>query len=169
MLKIAEEVVQNPEVSFVICSSRKNPANPELGEKIQALACKYPNFCIAWGIDKVTYYRMLARASVQLNTSLQDYVSWTLLEALSFGCQPVYPDYRSFPEILPKVHLYRPWSVKDAVDKICQKLACKDSLDTRRMDALLRVADVGRLLVPRLILHPSKQDVNVYEACNYKP
>lgn len=49
---------------------------------------------------KPDYYRILASSRVQFNCSSQDWVSFTLLEALTFGCLPLYPNYRSFPEAL---------------------------------------------------------------------
>ena len=32
--------------------------------------------------------------------ALQDYVSWTVIEATAFGADIVYPNFRSFPEFI---------------------------------------------------------------------
>jgi hypothetical protein len=49
-------------------------------------------------LSKKEYYEYLLRASVQVSCSLQDWTSFCLLEAVTFGCCPLYPNYRSFPE-----------------------------------------------------------------------
>jgi hypothetical protein len=47
-------------------------------------------------------------------------VSFTLLEALTAGCYPIYPDWRSFPETFGpgSPHLYADRNVDAAVDAI---------------------------------------------------
>ncbi len=54
--------------------------------------------------SKADYYNALMKAKVQFNCAHQDWVSWTLLEALTFKCNPVYPIHRDFPAELE----YRP-------------------------------------------------------------
>lgn len=65
--------------------------------------------------DKDAYYQLLARAAVQFNCSLQDYVSWTLLEATALGCDIAYPNFRSFPECVSPLRLYKAFDVDHAV------------------------------------------------------
>lgn len=71
-------------------------------------------------MSKEGYYRLLLDSKVQFNCALQDWVSFTLLEAVTFGCFPVYPMRRSFPQALQHVpeFLYRPGDVDDAIDRI---------------------------------------------------
>jgi hypothetical protein len=54
------------------------------------------------------------------NCALQDWVSNTVSEADSLGCNVLYPAYRSFPETFSNDHtrLYVPWSIEDAMDKL---------------------------------------------------
>jgi hypothetical protein len=39
----------------------------------------------------------LSKAKVQFNCAHQDWVSWTLLEAITFKCLPLYPIWKDFP------------------------------------------------------------------------
>jgi hypothetical protein len=54
------------------------------------------------------------------NCALQDWVSNTVSEADSLGCNVLYPAYRSFPETFANDHsrLYVPWSIEDALNKL---------------------------------------------------
>ncbi len=72
------------------------------------------------GCDKPAYYGVLAASKVQFNCALQDWVSFTLLEALTFGCHPLYPNHRSFPAVFnyDQAHLYIPFYVDDASHRL---------------------------------------------------
>jgi hypothetical protein len=72
------------------------------------------------GLTKGEYYSILTRCRVQFNSALQDWVSYTLLEALTYGCLPLYPNHRSFPEALnhSDEFLYRPLDIDDANRKL---------------------------------------------------
>lgn len=50
-------------------------------------------------LSRSDYFGYLRQAKMQLNTSRQDWVSFTLLDALTCGCYPMYPAHRSFPEV----------------------------------------------------------------------
>ena len=62
-------------------------------------------------MSKSDYYDLLNRASIQFNSALQDYVSFTLLEASTYMCDVVYPRFKSFPECVPSNRLYDPFDV----------------------------------------------------------
>lgn len=51
------------------------------------------------GLTRQQYFNYLKGCKAQVNTSLQDWVSFTLLDSLCAGCIPVYPNQRSFPEV----------------------------------------------------------------------
>ena len=55
------------------------------------------NFAIIDTSNKDEYYRALGSAAVQFNCAIQDWVSWTLIEAVTFGCKPLYPRWKDFP------------------------------------------------------------------------
>jgi hypothetical protein len=76
-------------------------------------------------LDKNDYYNLLADSRVLFNCALQDWVSNTVSEADSLGCNVLYPAYRSFPETFANdaERLYIPWSLDDAIRKLMPLLA----------------------------------------------
>jgi glycosyltransferase involved in cell wall biosynthesis len=68
--------------------------------------------------SKQDYYHTLLESKFQFNCAHQDYISWTLLEAITCGCIPIYPNYLSFPEFLPDHYMYDKGDIGDAVNLI---------------------------------------------------
>jgi hypothetical protein len=71
-------------------------------------------------ISKNEYYAHLNNTRVLFNCALQDWVSNTVSEADTLGCNVLYPAYRSFPETFANDpnRLYVPWSIDDAYHKL---------------------------------------------------
>jgi hypothetical protein len=71
-------------------------------------------------LNKNDYYNLLNDSRVLFNCALQDWVSNTVSEADTLGCNVLYPAYRSFPETFANDHerLYIPWSLDDAILKL---------------------------------------------------
>ena len=71
-------------------------------------------------ISKNEYYYHLNNTRVLFNCALQDWVSNTVSEADTIGCNVLYPAYRSFPETFANDpnRLYIPWSIDDAYHKM---------------------------------------------------
>ena len=71
-------------------------------------------------LEKNDYYALLNDTRVLFNCALQDWVSNTVSEADTLGCNVLYPAYRSFPETFANDHsrLYVPWSLDDAMTKL---------------------------------------------------
>jgi len=71
-------------------------------------------------LEKNDYYTMLNDTRVLFNCALQDWVSNTVSEADTLGCNVLYPAYRSFPETFSNDpnRLYIPWSIDDAMTKL---------------------------------------------------
>ena len=71
-------------------------------------------------ITKNDYYAYLNDTRVLFNCALQDWVSNTVSEADTLGCNVLYPAYRSFPETFSNDpnRLYVPWSIDDAYHKM---------------------------------------------------
>jgi hypothetical protein len=71
-------------------------------------------------ISKNDYYAHLNNTRVLFNCALQDWVSNTVSEADTLGCNVLYPAYRSFPETFANDpdRLYIPWSIDDAFVKL---------------------------------------------------
>lgn len=75
-------------------------------------------------LNKNQYYEILNNSRVLFNCALQDWVSNTVSEADTLGCNVVYPAYRSFPETFANdaERLYIPWSIDDAYSKVSDNL-----------------------------------------------
>jgi hypothetical protein len=71
-------------------------------------------------LAKNDYYNLLNDSRVLFNCALQDWVSNTVSEADTLGCNVLYPAYRSFPETFSNDpdRLYVPWSLEDAIAKL---------------------------------------------------
>ena len=71
-------------------------------------------------LSKNQYYELLNDTRVLFNCALQDWVSNTVSEADTLGCNVLYPAYRSFPETFANDpnRLYVPWSIDDAYHKM---------------------------------------------------
>jgi hypothetical protein len=71
-------------------------------------------------LEKNDYYNLLNDTRVLFNCALQDWVSNTVSEADTLGCNVLYPAYRSFPETFANdaSRLYVPWSLDDAIEKL---------------------------------------------------
>ena len=71
-------------------------------------------------LSKNEYYALLNDTRVLFNCALQDWVSNTVSEADTLGCNVLYPAYRSFPETFANDpdRLYVPWSIDDAYTKL---------------------------------------------------
>jgi glycosyltransferase involved in cell wall biosynthesis len=114
-------------IKFVVTTSsptlRSN--DPKLLSLLRSMINKYPqNIILKEGLTKKEYYAELLRSKVQFNCADQDFVSFTLLEAATCGCAPVYPYYLSFPESLNfNTHqLYAKNDLVDAVNHITSNL-----------------------------------------------
>jgi hypothetical protein len=71
-------------------------------------------------LTKNEYYALVNDSRVLFNCALQDWVSNTVSEADTLGCNVLYPAYRSFPETFADDpnRLYVPWSIDDAFTKL---------------------------------------------------
>jgi hypothetical protein len=71
-------------------------------------------------LKKNNYYDIVNNSRVMFNCALQDWVSNTVSEADTLGCNVLYPAYRSFPETFANdpERLYIPWSIEDAYNKL---------------------------------------------------
>jgi glycosyltransferase involved in cell wall biosynthesis len=128
-LRLVEEL---PELNCAICTG--HPTLKGTDSKAVRHAKKLQekgNLTIFENCKKPDYYRVLAESKVQVNTSLQDWVSFTLLEALTFGCLPLYPAWRSFPETLMyrEEFLYNPDFFESLAHKLTVLLDSKGPKD----------------------------------------
>ena len=97
--------------------------NPEYVERARRMEAE-GRLKIFDNISKNEYYAHLNDTRVLFNCALQDWVSNTVSEADTLGCNVIYPAYRSFPETFANDpnRLYIPWSIDDAYHKMCNLL-----------------------------------------------
>jgi hypothetical protein len=93
--------------------------NPEYIERARRMEAE-GKIKIYDNLKKDEYYALVNDTRVLFNCALQDWVSNTVSEADTLGCNVLYPAYRSFPESFANDsdRLYIPWSLEDAYDKL---------------------------------------------------
>jgi hypothetical protein len=93
--------------------------NPRYLDRARAMAAA-GKLKIYEDLKKNDYYLLLNDSRVLFNCALQDWVSNTVSEADTLGCNVLYPAYRSFPETFANDpdRLYVPWSIQDAMSKL---------------------------------------------------
>lgn len=113
-----------PEIRFKLVNPRKDrpiTSNQKVLERLNKILSKEnSNLSLIDTSSKTRYYEELAGSLVQFNCAHQDWVSWTLLEAVTFGCRPLYPIWKDFPYELRdnQNFLYRKRDLNDCVDKL---------------------------------------------------
>ena len=113
-----------PAVEFVILSGSKLRSNNESYMARTRNLQQQGLLKIYEDLEKNDYYNLLNDTRVLFNCALQDWVSNTVSEADTLGCNVLYPAYRSFPESFANDHtrLYVPWSIDDAINKLATLL-----------------------------------------------
>lgn len=165
MLEVAKRfLARNKEYVWNVTTSGKSFKSmlPGVIEAMEALAAEQPRFQLLSNLTKEEYYQELATAKLQFNSSLQDYVSWTVLESTAFGCDVVFPNFRSFPEFIPENRLYRPFDVDDAIDtleRVCVGWGQKYKFAT--------ISDIGRQMEAYIIANDITQEINVWHESEY--
>lgn len=138
---------------------------PGVIEAMEALSAKQPRFKLLSGLSKEEYYTELAEATIQFNSSLQDYVSWTVLESMTFGCTPVFPNFRSFPELITDKYMYSAFDVDDAL-RILNYASYVPYLGKN----LPVISDLGRLMEAYIVANGIDHEINIwheYEYCKH--
>jgi len=72
---------------------------------------------------KEQYLTRLSACRVHFNCALQDWVSYTLLDASTMGVPSVVPAFRSFLEFMPASQTYRPWDASHAAEVVMKTAA----------------------------------------------
>lgn len=162
MLQVAERFLKSyPDWTWHVTTSGKQLRSnlPEVVQDVRDFASRHDRFVISEGLTKSAYYRALDEAAIQFNCSSQDYVSWTLLEAVIFGCDIAYPAFRSFPECVPSNRLYAPSDLEDAMEVLGQ---CVEM--PLRHKWIAEVCDRGRIQEAAIIHQASPQapELNVW-------
>lgn len=109
-----------PEVEFAVFSGGKLKSNNDSYMQRTRSMQECGLLKVYEDLEKNDYYNLLNDSRVLFNCALQDWVSNTVSEADSLGCNVLYPAYRSFPESFSNdpERLYIPWSLDDALKKL---------------------------------------------------
>lgn len=165
MLKVAEKFLnQKPDFEWHVTTSGKEFRSmlPGVIDAMYALAKRQPRFKLMKGLTKEEYYLELATCRIQFNSSLQDYVSWTVIEATAFGADIVYPNFRSFPEFVDEDRMYKPFDVDSAIDVI------HDALDNPKTHYdIVDTSDLGRQMEGYIIANDYDKELCIWHEKEY--
>lgn len=161
LARIVEWVCDYTDWKFIITTSGKEFRSNLLGvvEMFQELEERYVNFEMLSDLSKTEYYTKMAESKIVLNTSLQDYVSWTSIEAHTFGCNFLAPNFRSFGDFCDQNKTYFPFDFESAISKLSIMTTSNESTIIRNLSG---ISDLGRRLVARIICNPINYEVNIW-------
>jgi len=174
MLAVAEKFLNEYEDwTWNVTTSGKSFKSmvPGVIEAMEALAIKQPRFKLLSNLTKEEYYTELATSKIQFNCSLQDYVSWTVLESVAYGCDVIFPNFRSFPEFIPEHKLYMPFDVNSAYDALKTNVMwSSNDVKHKQLYNFPDLADLGRRMEGYIVANDITQELNVWhekEYCEY--
>ena len=165
MMEVAKEFLkQKPDFEWHVTTSGKEFRSmlPGVIDALNKLAKEEPRFKLLNGLTKEEYYTELATCRIQFNSALQDYVSWTVIEATAFGADIVYPNFRSFPEFIDSDRMYKPFNVESAIDTL------HDVLDAPKTHYdIVDTSDLGRQMEGYIIANDYDKEICVWHEKEY--
>jgi glycosyltransferase involved in cell wall biosynthesis len=165
MMEVAKEFLkQKPDFEWHVTTSGKEFRSmlPGVIDALNKLAKEEPRFKLLNGLTKEEYYTELATCRIQFNSALQDYVSWTVIEATAFGADIVYPNFRSFPEFIDSDRMYKPFDVQSAIDTL------HDVLDAPKTHYdIVDTSDLGRQMEGYIIANDYDKEICVWHEKEY--
>ena len=136
---------------------------PGFVDYMKKVAKNNPRLILKSKLTKEEYYLEVLKSKVQFNSALQDYVSWTLIESTMLDCDVCYPNFRSFPEILPADRMYRAFDVDSAVEVLETAIH-----NPRKHPNVSTISDIGRQLEAYIMLNDvGDQEFNVWAETEY--
>lgn len=161
MLRVAENFLQeHPDWEWHCCASSnsiRSNISEDFIDEMFSIAEFEPRFKICSGLSKTDYYNKLAESKIIFNSALQDYVSWTILEATTFLCDVVYPDFRSFSEFVAKDRLYRPFDVGSALDIFNAAI-----INPNHYHNYPYISDMGRKMEAFIMVNDITEEFNIW-------
>ena len=165
MMEVAKEFLkQKPDFEWHVTTSGKEFRSmlPGAIDALNKLAEEEPRFKLLNGLTKEEYYTELATCKIQFNSALQDYVSWTVIEATAFGADIVYPNFRSFPEFVDSDRMYKAFDVESAIDTIHDVL---ENIKTHY--DIVDTSDLGRQMEGYIIANDYDKEICVWHEREY--
>ena len=165
MMEVAREFLnEHPDWEWHVTTSGKEFKSmlPGVIESLNTLAKENTRFKLLDDLTKKEYYTELATCSIQFNTALQDYVSWTVIEATIFGADIVYPNFRSFPEFIDDDRLYKAFDVDNALTVL------ENTMDSLKIhDYIGDTSDLGRQMEAYIVSNKINNEINVWHELDY--
>lgn len=165
MMKVAKEFLnKHKDWKWVFTSSAKELRSNDqfIVDAIKELDETEGRFIVKTDMTKHGYYDLLNRASIQFNSALQDYVSFTLLEASTYMCDVVYPRFKSFPECVPSNRLYDPFDVGSALEVL------EDSIrEPQSHYNIAKLSSLGCVMDAYIIKNGIDREVNIWNESEY--
>jgi glycosyltransferase involved in cell wall biosynthesis len=165
MMSVAERfLLENPDWEWHITTSGREIRSmlPGVIEMLYELSDRQPRFKILTNLTKTEYYTELATCKIQFNSSLQDYVSWTVIESTIFGADIVFPNFRSFPEFIDSDRLYKPFDIDSAIERLCYVMH-----NLKPHHNIGELSDLGRLIEGYIICNGIDVELNVWHEAEY--
>jgi glycosyltransferase involved in cell wall biosynthesis len=124
-------------------------------------AAKEPRFKLLEGLTKEEYYEELASNAIIFNSSLQDWVSFTIVEGTAFGIDVVYPNFRGFPEQVPADRMYTPFDINSAV-KVLNETAYDVYYGGSTNYGIVERSDLGRRIEAWIVANNPDFELNIW-------
>ena len=165
MMEVVKRFLKNNEEwewTFTTSAKELRSNDQFIIDAIKKLVRTVPRFNIETNMSKRDYYHLLSQASIQFNSALQDYVSFTVLEATSYGCDIVYPRFKSFPECVPADRLYDPFDVDSAL-----KVLESSIKEPHSHFNIPKLSSLGCLMDAYIIKNGIDREVNIWNESEY--
>lgn len=157
---------QNLGWEWVITTSGKEFRSnlPGVVEMFENYSKNNPRLKLLNDLSKEEYYQTIAESKIMFNSSLQDYVSWTSIEAHTFETRFICPNFRSFPDFCNKNLMYRPFDVNSAVNLLNKSVTDKSQSICRDLS---NISDLGRNLEAFIIVNGIDNEINIWHEYEY--
>jgi len=172
MLEVAKTFLKNnPDFEWHITTSGKvlRSSLPGVMDAFRSYAKEEPRFKLMEGLSKEEYYEELASNMIMFNSSLQDWVSFTIVEGTAFGIDVVYPNFRGFPEQVPANRMYVPFDVDSAIEVLDNTI--KDMYYSGSTNyGIVEKSDLGRRTEAWIVANNPEFELNIWhesELCKH--
>lgn len=137
---------------------------PGVVEMFEKYAQEQPRFKLLNDLSKEEYYTTIAESKIMFNSSLQDYVSWTSIEAHTFDTKFICPNFRSFPDFCDSRYMYKPFDVDHAVNLLSNSAIIGTQSTVRNLS---NISDLGRHLETYIMVRGLDHEVNIWHEYEY--
>ena len=165
MMQVAERFLsKHLDYTWTITTSGKELKSSMEGvvEDLYKLGERQPRFIIKTNLTKEEYYKELHESKVLFNSSLQDYVSWTVIEGTTFGIDICFPKFRSFPEFIPDDRMYKAFEIKSALNLLEDIIK-----NTRTHFDIPYISDLGRKIEGYIVTNGIEKEINIWHETKY--